>query len=142
MRISISEGFYILVLLLDSLVLKIDLDLFTVLLMFFLSFLWVYLNLYNDSPLSYLLLMDVSTVLLNACDFYVVFIVSILLFAMVVVMASFTILGFFSMAVSSSLKTVSVVVTNEFSGSSKHTLVFLTVILWSSEFSGNGSLTF
>ena len=64
MQISISVGFSILLLLLDKLVLEIDLDLFTV---FYVSVLWVDLDLSNDLTVSFLLLLGVYTVLLNVC---------------------------------------------------------------------------
>ena len=54
----------------------------------------------------------------------------------------FTTLVFFFMSVFPSLTTVSVLVTNDFSVSSKSPLVFLTVILGLSDLLGNGSLIF
>ena len=80
MQISISEGFYILVHLLDKLVLEIDFDLLTVLTVFCVSVLLVYLYLSNYLTFSDLLLLDVSTVLLDACDLYVLLTVSIFFF--------------------------------------------------------------
>ena len=77
LQISIYEGFSILVILLDKLVRGIDLDLFTV---FSVSVLWLYLDLSNDLPLSVLLLLGVSTVLLDACDVSVLLTVSIFCF--------------------------------------------------------------
>ena len=64
----ISVEFSILVLILYKLVPGIDLDLSTVLNVSVLS---VDLDLSIDLTVSVLLLLDVSTVLLNACDFYV-----------------------------------------------------------------------
>ena len=64
--ISISEGFSILLLLLDKLVLVIYLYLSTV---FSVSVLWVDLYLSIDLTLSVLLLMVVSTILFDAFDF-------------------------------------------------------------------------
>ena len=75
--ISISEGFSILALLLDKLVLGKDLDLYT---MFSVSVIWVDLNLYIDLTLSVLLLLGVSTVLLDACNLSILLTVSILFF--------------------------------------------------------------
>ena len=68
LQISIYEGFSILVLLLDKLVLEIDLDWFNLLTVFSMSIIRVELDLSNDLPLSYLLQLDVSTVLLDNCD--------------------------------------------------------------------------
>ena len=65
-KISISESFYILVLLLDKLVLGIDLDLSAV---FSVSIIWVDLDLYIDLTLSFLLLLGVSTFLLGDFGF-------------------------------------------------------------------------
>ena len=62
-------GFSILVILLDTLVLEKDLDLYTVFTMFSVSVLWVDLDLSNDLTLLDLLLMYVSTVLLDAFGF-------------------------------------------------------------------------
>ena len=67
-QIFISEGFSILVLLLDKLVLTIDLDLSNV---FSVSVFWLNLDLSIDLNLSVLLLLDVSTALLDAYDFSV-----------------------------------------------------------------------
>ena len=61
----ISEGFSILVLLLDKLVLEIDLDIFTLLAVFSMSVLLLDPDLSNYLPLSYLFLLYVSTVLLD-----------------------------------------------------------------------------
>ena len=61
----ISEGFTILVLLLDNLVLEIDLDIFTLLAVFYMSVLLLDPDLSDDLPLSYLFLLYVSTVLLD-----------------------------------------------------------------------------
>ena len=66
LQISIYGGFPILVILLDKLVFEIDLDLFTVLTGISVSVIWVDLELSKYLPLSYLLLLDVSTVLLDA----------------------------------------------------------------------------
>ena len=66
--ISISKVFNILVLFTDKLVVEIDFFLLTV---FSVSFLWVDLYLSNDFPLSDLIMLDVSTFLLGACDFSV-----------------------------------------------------------------------
>ena len=77
LKISISEGFYILVILLDKIVLEIDLDLFNV---FSVSVLWVELYLSIDLTLSVLLLLGVSTVLLDACDFSFFYCVNLLFF--------------------------------------------------------------
>ena len=68
--ISISEGFSILVLLLDKLVIGIDLDLFTV---FYVSVLWVDIDLSIDLTFSVLLILGISTVLLDTCDLSVFF---------------------------------------------------------------------
>ena len=73
MQVSTYEGFSILVLSLDKLVFGIDLDLFTV---FSMSVLWVDLDLSNDLTFSVLLLLGVSTVLLDTFDFSVLFTVS------------------------------------------------------------------
>ena len=75
-----SEGLYILVLLLDKLVLEIDLDLFILLTVFSMSVLWLDLDLSKDLPCSDLFLLDISTVLLGACDFSVLLTVSIFFF--------------------------------------------------------------
>ena len=61
----------------DKLVLKIDPDLFTLLTVLSVSVLFIDLGLSNDLPLSDLLLLDVSTFLLDACYFSVLFTVSI-----------------------------------------------------------------
>ena len=79
---------------------------------FFVSLLLVDLGLSNDLPLSDLLLLDVSTFLLDDCYLSVLLTVSILFFAMGGVMASFATLGFFPMSVLPSLTIVPVVVTN------------------------------
>ena len=73
MQVSTYEGFSILVLSLDKLVFGIDLDLFTV---FSMSVLWVDLDLSNDLTFSVLLLLGVSTVLLDTFDFSVLLTVS------------------------------------------------------------------
>ena len=57
-------------------------------------------------------------------------------------MASFTTIGFVPMSVIPSLTTVTVVVTNAFSVSSKSPLVFLNFSLGLSDIFGNGSLIF
>ena len=75
--ISISEGFYILVILLDKLVLGIELDLFTV---FSMPVIWIKLDLYIKLIVSVLLLLGVSTVLLDAYDVSVLLTVSIFCF--------------------------------------------------------------
>ena len=67
------------------------LDLSTV---FSVSSLWVDLDLSNDFNLSYLLLLVVSTILLDARDFSVLLTMSIFFFAIGGVMAYFTTLGF------------------------------------------------
>ena len=67
-QMSISEGFSILLLLLDKLFIGIDLDLFTV---FSVSVIWVDLDVSNNLNVSVLLLLGVSTVLLDACYFSV-----------------------------------------------------------------------
>ena len=77
LKMSISEGSSILLLLLDKLVLGIDLNLFTV---FSVSVIWVDLDLYIDLSVSVLLLLGVSTVLLDACDLYVLLTLSIFFF--------------------------------------------------------------
>ena len=77
LQISISEGFSILVLLLDKLLLEIELYLFTVFTVSYLLFILVDLYLFNDLTFSYLLLLGVSTVLLDACDFSVLLTASI-----------------------------------------------------------------
>ena len=69
LQISIYVGFYILLILLYKLVLGIYLDLFNVFNEFYVSVIWVDPDLSNDLKLSYLLLLDVSTVLLDASDF-------------------------------------------------------------------------
>ena len=85
-------GFSILVILLDKLVLGIFLDLSTV---FSVSVLWLDLDLSNDLTLSYLLLLGVSTILLDACYLSVLLTVSIFCFADIGgVMASFAKLCF------------------------------------------------
>ena len=92
LQTSISEGFSILVLLLDKSVLEIDIDLFTV---FSVSIIWVDLDLYIDLFLSVLLILGAYTVLLDACYFSVFFTVSILFFSEIGgVMDSLTTLGF------------------------------------------------
>ena len=78
--ISRSDGFSILVLRPDKLVDDIEPDLFSLLTVFYASVFWVELDLFNDLRLSDLLLLDVSTILLNACDLSVLLTVSILLF--------------------------------------------------------------
>ena len=94
LTIYIAVGFYILVLILDKLFLGIDLDLSTV---FNVSVLLADLDLSIDLTLSVLLLLVVSTVILNAFDFSVLLTVSIFFFYEIgEVMASFTILGFVS----------------------------------------------
>ena len=86
-------------------------------------------------------MLDLSTVLLDACDFSVF------------LLCKYSFLNgrsdgfihhirFFFVSVFPSLTTVLVVVTNALSVSSKSPLVFLTVILLLSDFSGNGSLIF
>ena len=65
MWICIYEGFSTMVLLLKKFDLGIDLDLSTV---FSVSVIWVDLELSNDLTVSVLLILGVSTVLLNACD--------------------------------------------------------------------------
>ena len=77
MKISISECFSVLVLLLDKLVLEIDLDLFTV---FSVSVIWLEPDLSNNLILSVLLLLGVLTVFLDACDCSVLLFVSIFFF--------------------------------------------------------------
>ena len=77
LQTSISEVFSILVLLLDKLILGIYLDLSN---MFSVSVILVYLDLSIDLTLSVLLLLGVSTFLLDACDFYVLLTVSIFFF--------------------------------------------------------------
>ena len=119
LQISISEGFSILVLLLDKTVIEIDLYLATVFTVFYLSVLWVDLDLSNDLTLSDLLLLGVSTVLLDAYDFSVLLNVSIFFFEIRGVMASFTKLVFpplcFStILVVSSLIILSLVLANDF----------------------------
>ena len=94
LTIYIAVGFYILVLILDKLFLGIDLDLSTV---FYVSVLLADLDLSIDLTLSVLLLLVVSTVILNAFDFSVLLTLSIFFFYEIgEVMASFTILGFVS----------------------------------------------
>ena len=78
--ISRSDGFSILVLRPDKLVDDIEPDLFSLLTVFYASVFWVELDLFNDLRLSDLLLLDVSTILLDACDLSVLLTVSILLF--------------------------------------------------------------
>ena len=68
------------VIVLDKLVLEIDLDLFTVFTVFSVSVILLDLDLSNDLPFSYLLLLDVSTFLLDACDLSVLLTVSIYIF--------------------------------------------------------------
>ena len=75
--ISISVGFTILVLILDKLVPIIDPDWST---MLSVSAIWVDLDLSIDLNVSVLLLLDVSTVLLDACDFSVLLNVLMLFF--------------------------------------------------------------
>ena len=112
-------GFSILVFLLDKLFLEIDLDLATVFTVFYGSVLRVHLDLSNDLSLSYLLLLGVSTVLLDDFDIYVLLTVSIFFSAIGGVMASFTTFGFVFLFLSTmsafpSLTTIPVVVTNAF----------------------------
>ena len=133
-------GFPILVLLLDKLVLEIDLYLFTVFTIFYVSFIWVDLDLSNDSTLSNILLLDVSTVFFYACDFSFLLTVSISFFAIGGGMSFFTTIGFVPISVFPSLTTVSLVVTNAFSVSSKPPLIFPTFSIELSDFFGNGSL--
>ena len=59
------------------------------------SVLWVDFDLSNDIPLSDLLLMDLSFLILDACGLSVSLTVSILFFTMGLVMASSTKLDFF-----------------------------------------------
>ena len=132
LQISIYLGFSILVLLLDKKVLEIDPDLATVFTVFSVPVLWVDLDLSNNLTLSDLLLLGVSTVLLNACEF------SVFLPSPHCVLFYF----FSTMSVLPSLATVSVVATNAFSDSSKSPLLFLTFSLGLSYFFGNGSLIF
>ena len=94
--ISISEGFSVLVLFSDKLGIEIDSHLFTLLTVFSASVIWVDLDLSNYVSLSYFLMMGVSTFLLDACNFSVLLTVSIFLFAMAGVIASFATLGSFS----------------------------------------------
>ena len=142
MLISISECFYILLLFPGELVLETELDLFTLLTVFSVSVIWVDINLTNDLPLSYLLLLDVYTFLLDACDFSALLTVSIFFFVMGGVIAYFTTLGFVPMSVFPYLTTVLVVVTNEFSVSYKSPLVFLNIIPGFSYLFCNWSLIF
>ena len=111
---SISGGFNILVLLLDKLVLEIDLYLFTMFNVFYVSDIWLDLDLSNDLTFSVLLLLGLSTVLLDACDFYVLLNMSIIFFVIGGVMVFLTKIGFVTMSLFLSLTTVSVVVTNDF----------------------------
>ena len=91
--ISTSEVFSILVLLLDKFVFGIDLDLFNV---FYVSVIWVNLDLSIDLTLSFLLILGVSTVLFDACNFSVLLTVSILFFAEIGGLVDYlTTLGFF-----------------------------------------------
>ena len=112
--ISIYLGFSILVLFWYKLADEIDLDLFTAFNMSYVSVLWVDLDLSNDLPLSGLLMVYLYFFLLDACGFYVLMTVSILFFAMVGVMDSFTTVNFFPMSLIPSLEILSVVVTNKF----------------------------
>ena len=86
--ISIFLGFSILALLSEILADEIDLDLFSVFTVSYVSFLLVYLDLsndlylFNDIPLSDLFMMGLSFLLLDACCFSVLLTVSILFFAM------------------------------------------------------------
>ena len=73
----IYVGFSILVILLDKLVLEIDLALFTVFNVFYVSVFLLYPDLYNNLTLSGLLLLGVSTVLLDAYGFSFLLTVSI-----------------------------------------------------------------
>ena len=92
LKISISMGFYILLLILEKLVPVIDIVLDTVLTV---SVIWVDLDLYIDLTFSVLLIWGVSSVLLDACDFSVLLTVSIFFFYEIGgVMASSTTLGF------------------------------------------------
>ena len=68
LKISISVGFSILVLILDKLVPGLDLDLSTVLTV---SVIWVDLYLTIYFTFSVILILGVSTALLDACDFSV-----------------------------------------------------------------------
>ena len=133
---------FILVHLLDKLVLELDPYLFTLLTVFSVSVLWVDFDLSNDLPYSDLIIMDVSTFLLDTSDLSILLTVSILFFAMVRVMASFTTLGFIPMPLFPTLTTVLVVVTNNFYISSKPPLVFLALILGLSDFFYKGPLIF
>ena len=98
--------------------------------------------------MSVLLLLGVYTVLLDACDFYVLLTVLILFFSEIGgVMDSSTTFCFdfpylSTMSVFPSLKNVSVVVTNAYLVSSKHPLVFLTLSLGVSDSLGNGQMVF
>ena len=96
--------------------------------------------------MSVLLVLGVSTVLLDACDFYVLLTVSIFFFSEIGgVMDSSTTFCFdfpslINMPLLSSLKTVSVVVTNVSLVSSKYPLVFPTFTLGVSDYLGNGQM--
>ena len=96
--------------------------------------------------MSVLLLLGISTVLLDACDFSVLLTASIFCFSEIRgVMASFTTLGFVliflsTVSVFPYLTTMSVVVTNEFLVSSKPPLVFINFSLELSDSLGNGTM--
>ena len=119
-------GFYILALLSKKLADETHLDLFSVFTMSSVSVPWEALDLSNDPPLSDLLLMDLSFLLLDAYDLSVLLTVSILFFAMRWVMASSTTLGFVSMSLIPSLTIFSVVMTNGFWKTRSWCLIFST----------------
>ena len=96
--------------------------------------------------MSVLLLLGVSTVILDDCDFSLLLTVSIFFFSEIRgVMAYLTTIGYVffflsTMSVFPSLTTVSVVKTNAFLVSSKSPLVFLTFSLGLSDSLGNGPM--
>ena len=98
-----------------KLVFEIDIDSFSLLTLFPVSVILVHLDLSNDLALSDLLLLYLSTVLLDDCGFSILLTVSIFFLAMGVVMDSFTALVFVPVSLSLPMTTFLVVVTNDFS---------------------------
>ena len=134
-------GFSILVLILDKLVPGIDLHLSTLLTV---SVHLPYLDLSIDLPLSVLLLLDVSNVLFDACDFSVFLLCQFFFWNRrsdgFPHHITFCFPFFSTVPVVPYLTTMSIVVTNVFLISPKYPLAFLTLSLGLSYFLGNGSM--